>query len=129
VISTSSSSQRPPAPKVDPALVRLLEEPGDAEALLSAVFRLRPDGDELAVPGPETEAQAAQLVKRVAGRVGEAPERVNVLRNLGAFVVRARPAFLRELLHQPEIASALANTSGEELHVRPLAARAPRRRR
>jgi hypothetical protein len=120
---------------MDPVLLRLLEAPGNADTLVSAIFRLRPaEASQPALPPRETERQASLLVDRVSREVGEPAERVNVFKSLGSFVVRARPVFLRELLRQPEIEAALANRVDEELmvkpaHTRALAPQRSRRRR
>lgn len=128
--ATTSTSSRPGI-KTDPALLRLLDEPDNADGLVSAVFRLRTGRAARAALSPgETEEWASELVERVSHQVGEAAERVNVFRNLGAFLVRARPRFLRELLCQPEIDSALANRADEEVAIRPVPSRAaPRSQR
>ena len=46
------------------------------------------------------------VVQRVQQRVGHAADSLEVLPKLGALVVRGSPAFVRELIHQPEIESA-----------------------
>lgn len=110
--------------KADPTLIRQLEESGDES--VSAVFHLRSGAADPALPPDETEEAARQVLARVTGSVGVSPDGVHVFRNLGAFSVRAKPPFLRELLDQPEIASAIANRQDADVVIRPVPP--PRRR-
>ena len=77
---------------------------------VEAVFILSPGATSESVPSPErTEEVVRRVLARVKSRVGKGEKKVNVFRNLGSFVVAAHPSFLRELISQPEIASAMAN--------------------
>jgi hypothetical protein len=117
-----------PAPRRDPELARQLGASRASGAPVSAVFRLKCD-DGAPVPEPKATAAAARrVVARVKRRVGQAPERVNVFGNLGAFAVCGSPSFIAELLDQPEIQGAIANRRpGEDLLVRPVARRPARK--
>jgi hypothetical protein len=61
---------------------------------------------------------ATALVEKVLARVrekaGSAAKQVNIFQNLGMFIVEAAPGFLRELVAQPEIRSAMANRQPDE---------------
>ncbi len=74
------------------------------------MFYLRPaQSSEKALPPNQVEELARTLLERVERSVGVGARDVNVFRHLSSFVVSASPAFVRELLQQPEIASAMAN--------------------
>ena len=94
-------------PPADAELTRQLERAAAAGTPVEAVVVLRSRRD---VPDPAfTEALARELVDRVRDSTGREAVDVHVFRNLGRFVVAADAAFLRELLAQPEVDSALAN--------------------
>jgi hypothetical protein len=119
----------PALSKADRSLRRLLEEGESDQHLVSAVMRLKPRAaPDLALPPQETERTARAVVERVADRMGEEPTRLNVFRNLGAFLVCATTSFVRELLSQPEVLTAVANRSGEDFLIRPQSATSERAR-
>ena len=94
----------------DPELVRQLHAATADDASVEAVFMLAPEDPSQIVPSPErTEELTRHLLERVKASIGKAAEDVNVFHNMGSFVVSAHPDFLRELIAQPEIASAMAN--------------------
>ena len=94
-------------PRADAELTRQLERAAAAGTPVEAVVVLRSRRD---VPDPaRTEALARELVDRVQDSTGREAVDVHVFRNLGRFAVAADAAFLRELLAQPEVDSALAN--------------------
>jgi len=96
--------------KTDPELIRQLNNTTASEQTIEAVVRLLPDDASQIVPSPErTEKLTQQILNRVKKRVGSSETRYNVFKNLGSFVVSANPAFLRELISQPEVAAAVAN--------------------
>jgi hypothetical protein len=87
--------------------MRQLERAAAAGTPVEAVVVLRSRRD---VPDPaRTETLARELVDRVQDSTGREAVDVHVFRNLGRFVIAADAAFLRELLAQPEVDSALAN--------------------
>jgi hypothetical protein len=98
-------------PKIDPELIRQLEETAANEQhTVEAVIRLKPDDASQIVPTPErTEALTKELLERVKKQVGKPALRYNVFKNLGSFVVSAPSSFIRELISQPEVAAAVAN--------------------
>jgi hypothetical protein len=94
-------------PGADAELMRQLERAAAAGTPVEAVVVLRSRRD---VPDPaRTETLARELVDRVQDSTGREAVDVHVFRNLGRFVIAADAAFLRELLAQPEVDSALAN--------------------
>ena len=94
----------------DPELVRQMHAATGDDASVEAVFMLAPEDSSQIVPSPErTKELTRQLLERVKARIGKGAEDVNVFHNMGSFVVSAHPDFLRELIAQPEIASAMAN--------------------
>jgi hypothetical protein len=96
--------------KVDAALVKQLKTASGSEELVEAVVRLRPDNPSEIVPGPErSETITKDLLARVKKQSGTSASRYNVFKNLGSFVVSAPPAFVKELMAQPEVAAILAN--------------------
>lgn len=106
------ATKRTSSVKIDPELRRQIAAVAASGDDVAAVFRLRPSGRGRVVPSPEgTETLVRSLLERVEKEAGVAPADFNVFRNLGAFVVSAKPSFIRRLLRQPEVASALANTS------------------
>jgi len=104
---------RKPKDKVDPELRRQLNGAAAAEAKpVEAVLRLRPTPRSAAAPPPKATRQLAELVvSRVAEELGvaEGEYELNVLPNLGYFVLAAPPVFVERVLDQPEVASASAN--------------------
>jgi len=94
----------------DPELVRQMRAATGADGSVEAVFMLAPEDPSQIVPSPErTKELTRQLLERVKASIGKGVEDVNVFHNMGSFVVSAHPDFLRELIAQPEIASAMAN--------------------
>jgi hypothetical protein len=105
------------SPRIDPELRRQLDAAAAAPHPhpVAAVVRLRPQGGGQATLGPEqTQALTTGLLKRVEQRTGLRPQAVNVFRQLDSFVVVAAPAFLTELLSQPEVHGAMANRQPDD---------------
>lgn len=108
---------------VDPELTRQLTEAGD-EGMVEAVVRLKPQTSGAASAEPdETERLTHQLMERVQRSAGRQENEVNVFRNLGSFAVSARPAFLKTLIAQPEVAAAVANRQPGSGSIPPVAKR------
>jgi hypothetical protein len=96
--------------KADPELMRQLDAVAARDQSVEAVFTLRPDASPRADSGPErTEEIASRVLARVKERVGLDADQVNIFRHFSSFAVCAPACFVRELLTQPEIASAMAN--------------------
>lgn len=104
----SSAARAKAQHKVDPELVRQLEEADAGEEPVEAVFTL--GGDDGPAPSPEeVEKVTRQVIDRAQEATGAGVEDVNVFRYLASFVVRAKPRLIRSLLDQPEIGSAVPN--------------------
>lgn len=100
--------------KADTELLRQLDAAAASQAVVEAVCRLRASRSSREILSPErTEVLTRKLLARVEGLVGTGARDFNVFRHLGSFVVCAEAPFVRELLKQPEIASALANRQPE----------------
>jgi len=97
------------AAKIDPELLRQLDEVGAGAAPVGAVVFLRPPKGQTAVSSADLEHVAQSMLKRVAKKTGEKPADFNLFKNLGMFAVVGGRTFLRELVKQPEVASAVAN--------------------
>jgi hypothetical protein len=106
--------------KVDPELVKQINNVAADDESVEAIFMLRPDDPkQIAAPPERTEELTKQILQRVEAQVGSGPNRVNIFRNLGTFTVSAKPAFLRELLTQPGLASAMANKQQGQAYIQP----------
>jgi len=108
----------PRSRRIDPELLRQIAEAekpasGAAGAQVQAVFFLDPASASASDPA-KVEARVRKLLRRVERSSRERPAVVNVFRNLGSFVVQAPPAFLRDLIEQPEIRNARANRPAGE---------------
>ena len=112
------AARKAPA-KLDPELERLINSAAADTKTVEAVLRLRQDPTEIAANAEGAEAQVEEVLKRVREKAGTAAKQVNVFKNLGMFVVEAQPSFLRELVAQPEIASAIANQQPGEATTQP----------
>lgn len=101
-------------PTLDPELIRQLSTSASDDSV-EAVVRLRTEPG-VTMPSPdETERLARQVVARTQELSGDQENALNVFKYLGSFAISAKPAFIKTLLDQPEVASALANnqpTSG-----------------
>jgi len=95
-------------PTLDPELVRQLSTSAGDDPV-EAVVRLRTDAGAAAPPPDETERLAREVVTRTQQLSGEQEHALNVFKYLGSFAISAKPAFIKTLLDQPEVASALAN--------------------
>jgi hypothetical protein len=87
----------------DAGLLRELDSAAGDGSFVQAWVRLKP------------ETVTERVVRRVEQRVGHSANSLKLLPNLGAFVVRGSPAFVRELIHQPEIQSAHSTSQPLEL--------------
>jgi hypothetical protein len=98
-----------PKRSTDPELNRQLDAAGKSGGTVEAVIRLTRKGRR---PVPSTvQSQAAAAIERATQATGHGPTDVHVMPNLAAAYVVGSERFLRELMAQPEIASAVANES------------------
>ena len=107
------------AARTDPVLSAQLDEAAAGERPVQAVIGLHRDSGGGASTAGDVGALTADLLARVTRATGSEALEHNVFRNLGSFVVVAPPAFIRGLLEQPEVESAMANRQPEPV-VEPL---------
>lgn len=92
--------------KVDPELTRQLDDvsadDGPVQAVVYLEFGERMSPDEVS-------AAAQRLIESATSKAATAPSRVNVLKNLGIVAVEAPASFVRSLIEEPGVASAIAN--------------------
>src|SRR5438105_13716180 len=103
-------SDRQTRSNADAGLLRELDSAAGDGSFVQAWVRLKP------------ETSTRTVVRRVQQRVGHPADSLELLPNLGALVVRGSPAFVRELIHQPEIESA-HSTRQPLTHIPPVEAR------
>ncbi len=100
--------------KIDPELLKQINSVADSQEPVEAYVMLRPDDPaQVSASANRAEELTRQVLQRVEERVGSGANQVNVFRNLGVFAVSAKPDFLRELLKQPELASAHGSSATE----------------
>ncbi len=110
-----------PSAKMDDRLARQLSDATAKNEPLQAWFRLHPEHASQPASAPAAaKALAEKIVGRVSKRVGQSAESVNIQPFLGTFTVKAHPVFLKELLHQPEIAVARATDIPEFALIKPV---------
>lgn len=96
--------------KLDPVLVQQLSAAQQTSSgPIEAVVYLRPTHGQAALQADRVEGTVSALLDRVNQSTGRRPRDYNTFRNLGSFVVVAEASFIRELIKQPEVASAMAN--------------------
>ncbi|MDR7548305.1 MAG: hypothetical protein QN149_13640 [Armatimonadota bacterium] len=114
-----AAARKRAAQKIDPELLRQLDEHAASAEPVEAVFTLKPALATRAAGAGETERTVRELLRRVQAQVGEAPADYNVFRNLSAFAVVAPARFVRELMAQDEIATATANRQPQSMVIPP----------
>jgi hypothetical protein len=96
--------------RTDPELIRQLDSARETGDLVHAVVRLNQPAGQ--APEPEhVEEQTRRAVHRAEATSGESPADVHVMGRLAVAYVSGPERFLRELLRQPEIATAVANSA------------------
>ena len=92
--------------KIDPELTRQLDEADTDDAPVQAVVHFRSSGRR----GPSGVTEVADAaIGSASSKAGTAPIRVNVMRYLGVMSVEAPASFVRALLDEEDVESALAN--------------------
>lgn len=99
-----------PKSLTDPELIRQLDEAKKSGETVEAVVQLERETGKAPVPAKVRE-QAERAIKRAAEASGEDPADVHVMDNLSIAYVSGSEKFVRELVTQPEVASAVANES------------------
>jgi hypothetical protein len=102
------SSKQTLSGKTDSLLMQQLDQPKSSDELVQAWFRLKSgDSADSASSSPEEITSLANsLVQRVKDQLGVEVQSIHVLPNLNSFMIAAHPAFVRELIRQPEVESA-----------------------
>jgi len=108
--------------KVDKELMNQLAAAHDGT--VEAVVKLKPAGTQIVSPPERTERLTKRVLERTSKKSGHTPERYNVFRNLGSFVVAANPGFIRELMSQPEVSAVIANQQQGSALITPVKKRA-----
>lgn len=99
----------------------LLDQLDGGSSLVQAIVQLRYTDEKEGAVLPEAMDQlAAELLARVAREVGHSAVRSNVLRNVATVIIEAAPDFIRSLISQPEIASALPNQTADSVAIPPV---------
>ena len=92
--------------KVDPELTTQLDAADPEDAPVQAVVYLRSGSKG----GPAAVSKRAdQVIASASTKAGTEPSRVNVMRYLGTVAIEAPASFVRALLDEDDIESALAN--------------------
>lgn len=101
-------------------LIEQLALAGDS--LVRAVVQLRPTEQPAteATRGDDFGVLARQVLDRVAETVGHTAKRTNILRNAESIILEADSTFLREMIKQPEIVSALPSQTKERMSMPPV---------
>lgn len=94
--------------KTDPELLRQIDSVASDDGDIQAVFSLDLPMKKLLDP-QQVEDTTNQVLERVEKEVGSKPKVVNIFKNLGSFVVSADASFIRKIIDDPDIASAVAN--------------------
>jgi hypothetical protein len=110
------------AVKVDKELMNQLAAADDGT--VEAVVKLKPAGTQIVSPPERTEKLTKRVLDRTSKKSGQEPQRYNVFRNLGSFVVAAKPGFIRELISQPEVSAVIANQQPGSAVIAPVKKRA-----
>jgi hypothetical protein len=106
------------AAKVHPELLQQMARAGSAP--VQAIVHLRSTQNAKIIPTADDSVKLAhEVLDRVAGQVGHRAGKVNVLRHLATVVLEADPEFVRSLLLQPEVVSALPNQSADSPFIPP----------
>jgi hypothetical protein len=107
--------------KLDPVLLEQLDAVAADATPVEAVITLRPDHPEQIAALPDrAEEMTHQMLRRVESQTGTGADRVNIFRNFGSFAISANRHFIRELLKQPEVASAMANRGTTDAYIKPV---------
>jgi hypothetical protein len=92
--------------RIDPELIRQLDDVNADDGPVQAVVYLE-SGEGMSPD--EVSAAAQRLIESATSKAATAPSRVNVLKNLGIVAVEGPASFVRSLIEEPGVASAIAN--------------------
>lgn len=106
------------AAKINPELLEQMSQSGSDP--VQAIVQLRyADRPEIVPTSEEATQLAEHVLQRVEKVVGHSPMRTNLLRNLASVVIEADSPFLRLLIEQPEVVSALPNRTSQSMFIPP----------
>jgi hypothetical protein len=108
--------------KTDPELELQLSSADATNESVGAVMFLRPGNTSDASP-KKLKSKIDTVLRRATQKVGEEPQQLTVFANVGSFAVLASPALIRQLLNQPEVASAVANQQPSDMLIQPVSRR------
>ncbi len=94
--------------KTDPELLRQINDVADNNDSIQAVFSLDLPMKKLLDPR-QVEETAYQVLDRAEKEAGSKPKDVNIFKNVGTFAVSADASFIRNIIDDPDISSAVAN--------------------
>src|SRR4051812_45151203 len=99
----------------------LVKQIENATGPVQAVVQIRHADSNHSIPPAD---EVGPLVKTVFDRVekicGQAAMRTNILQNVASAIVEANPCFLRVLIAQPEVISAIPNEISQSLVIPPI---------
>jgi hypothetical protein len=93
--------------KIDPELTRQLDEADAGDRTVQAVVYLR--NPQRSINPDSVTKTAKRVIDSASTKAGTSPARVNVMRYIGTVAVEAPASFVRALIEETEVASALAN--------------------
>ena len=100
--------------KTDPELLRQINSVETNDDSIQAVFSLALPMKKLLDP-KQVEEATNKVLERAEKEVGSKPKDVNIFKNLGSFVVSADASFIRQVINDPDVASAVANKQPQEI--------------
>ena len=110
---------RPSRITIDPQLLRQLKGARNQRSV-GAVFTLRGDERGATLSPKETKAVVKRMLDRIGRQTKSKPKDVNVFSNIQSFALEAPVEFVKTLLEQPEIDSAVANLQSEDMLINPV---------
>ena len=100
--------------KTDPELLRQIDSSAADNEDIQAVFSLALPMKKLLDP-KQVEEATNQILERAAKEAGSQPNDVNIFKNLGSFIVSADASFIKKVIDDPDVASAVANKQKKNL--------------
>src|SRR5436305_188800 len=104
---------------IDAQLQSQLKLAQSSGAPVGATFTLRGADDNPVLSPEEAESKTHEVIARAAAASRARPDGLSVFPNIQSFALQAPPAFLRHLLEQPEIDSAMASSRPEPMLIAP----------
>lgn len=97
--------------KIDPRLLRALEDTTMAKGPVQAVITLGARGCTSPMAPAETEKMVNDIVDRAARECNSLPHKLVIFPNLQSFSIEADPILLRKILDEDRVNEATLNTS------------------